>query len=529
MGWDCTFHLVDPKSVAKAISTWVRGKAPPAEFVDAYEKGETIWATARERALNEPPEVAATIGCQLAILHAAALHPHHAERGVALSFHIDPTPRRCGPWVPKSLWGNPTTMLKALSKKRPELRYHEVFEHNSDTGVFIPAKNVAKAAEAVRQAMFDRDDPERDRYRGLYRTLRAAARHRLAYWEATDVAVAQTRPEMLAPLSAHYEWLAPKPTKDFPVSCSVAEDVVFVAGGKDGASTAIVAGKRASCAAASFSHECSARLQDGRWANYDNRALEVYDTKDGVPIERRLRLETTWSFVHRAVVRACGAGAVVVPMADRVRPSFFDGNALHTLDALPVGKRASRYGTIFHPHGAVTLRDTGNAVIMWNGVGYEIDAKGVPVGRPWSLGAKLRNTCSTLIPWGDDGFYFGEDVVLRRVRRGGSVEPVAKLSDLIFRLSPGPTIDGKATLLAVHTRHYRKRTQKHCATLVFPDDGESIELVGTDLDVVGLAFMYAAGSFWGLALRGRRQSLFQVPEERVLEFAPRSKLAVPKH
>ncbi|PRP93657.1 TPR end-of-group domain-containing protein [Enhygromyxa salina] len=217
MGWDCTFHLVDTDAIEQAIEALVIAGDPPPALLSAYpEQGAALWREAARRVLDEPPEQACQIACQIAIYVASSSLPHHSERGVALSFGFDPSPpRRSGCWIPDSCMSSPQSMFAALLGKRPELdgKFRTCFETNCDTGVFIRPEHIATALQAVLGHMRDIDGHERRRFVGLERVLWAARRHGLAYWEATDLGVAQTRPELLVP--------PPKPKRAAPAPAVV--------------------------------------------------------------------------------------------------------------------------------------------------------------------------------------------------------------------------------------------------------------------------------------------------------------------
>ena len=199
MGWDCTFHLVDPVAITAAMTSLVAGEPSPASLLVAYpEQGASLWAEAGRRVLEDSVEDA----CQIAIYVASASLPHHYERGVAFSFGYDPSPpRRSGCRIPDSYTASPETMLGPLVARRPELSGHfrTCFESNCDTGVYIPPGWTVFAAQAVRSHLQGLDGNERKRFFGLLRVLEAATRHGLGFWEATDLGVTQTNEALLVP------------------------------------------------------------------------------------------------------------------------------------------------------------------------------------------------------------------------------------------------------------------------------------------------------------------------------------------
>ncbi|HJL15241.1 MAG TPA: hypothetical protein RMH99_06270 [Sandaracinaceae bacterium LLY-WYZ-13_1] len=103
--------------------------------------------------------------------------------------------------LPRSCVDSPEGMFAPLVERRPELTGHfrTVFETNADTGAFIERSALPMVIQAVEGRMKELSRRERERFEGLRRVLRAADRHGLAFWEATDLGVVQTRPELLEP------------------------------------------------------------------------------------------------------------------------------------------------------------------------------------------------------------------------------------------------------------------------------------------------------------------------------------------
>jgi hypothetical protein len=420
-------------------------------------------------------------------------------------------------------------MMTPLLKKRPELagRFHRAFEHNSDTGVFIPAKHVAEAADTVRGQLFDKEVAERERYWGLYWVLRAAARNGLAYWEATDLGVANTRPEMIAPPPASFEWLGEGANR----SLAVVDGTVFLSREADTQSFAIdarVAPTEPRPCPAGFGARAS-RLASGEWAACSKGELRIFDARDGIPHElaRAIEVPISTTIGDSVIVRACGDGAVLLPFSysGRLDQSayWFDGEVVRAIEGLPAPKLGSRHGTNWYAIAATTL-GSDNAVILWNGEGYEID-NGSVVGAPWRLDLQIKDAVQSITAWGQDGFYFGDDQTLRRVRRGAPPETVAKLPDKIRELAPGP--DG--SVLVVHSLHPTKHKQERSVTLVFPERGEEIAVNRYDVQLASLR--YTGGFFWGAARKVRTDSssdhAFRLPESVILSMPP-SPLKVPK-
>ena len=220
MGWDCTYHLVDPAGVGEALAALLKkGGRAPAGFADAY--GSKHWAQCRSALLEGDLDAAARRACILAIEVSALLLPHAAQRGIALSLGLASRDEDQPPLAAR-MRGSPEKLLAALVRARPKLkgRFPGCFESSGEAGVLLEPARVPAVAVMVRQRMLAR---RQESLRAMAWTLGAAAARGLAWWEATDLAVPQSHPELLGPEPAIP---APDPA-DVPVRELTVGEVVF--------------------------------------------------------------------------------------------------------------------------------------------------------------------------------------------------------------------------------------------------------------------------------------------------------------
>jgi len=195
MGYDVTFHLVDAEAIRRELlEPLLKGGAAPAPF----DTDPAKWAAARETVLHGPASQAAHEACRLAIEFSAARLPHLYRRNFAVTYH----PMRMEDelrGIPSMDFGSPEKVLfQPLIEARPALRgcLPSELEGNYRTGGFCSSP--WSAANAMRAFCNELSPNFRRRVRPLLGLLRAAVRHRLCVWEASDLAgVTPTRPELL--------------------------------------------------------------------------------------------------------------------------------------------------------------------------------------------------------------------------------------------------------------------------------------------------------------------------------------------
>ena len=559
MGWDCTYHLVDPQAVRDAITLLVRGKPPLPELVSHYESGAALWTEAQRRVLEEAPDAAAQLACQLAIYVSSASLPHLDERGVAFSFGVDPEPHRMGVRLMNDVDESPERMFAALVKRRPELAgcFHRCFETNGDTGVFVPAKHVRDAIAQLERGRHDFDASERPRFDHQLRVLRAAARHGLAYWEATDLAVKQAHPELLRSLHDELETIEVAIPAHDPSGSEPCEAGIFVIDGmlSVGHRRKLIADLRElddrmprfDDVQPVIEEHAATRLADGRWLTRQPVMIErpsghqvseqrlVLHEPTAIargPGEHVASFEIPCSLDRPPRIVAGATGAVIVPIAlagvaagrtrhraDRhsptsCKPMWWDGKEVAPIAALPelalADNARKQDAWRASTSGALRLGD-GTLVVVWNGDAYEVE--GQTVGPAWRLGAHdALWATSTLVPWGSDGFYFTAPKGVYRIRRGATRELVATLGDRVSQLASGPDD-------SVIVHHAASLKAKRVATVVFPDRGEELPIFPGDTAAYAaydLEAVYAFGWVWGIEMEGRssRKRLFRCDPAR---------------
>jgi hypothetical protein len=424
-------------------------------------------------------------------------------------------------------------MFKPLLKERPELagRFHAAFETSRDTGVFIPARHVAAVADVVRGEAVRLDDLERPRFDNLLRVLNAAARHGLAYWEATDLPVRQNHAELLAaPLDAIE---AVHPPVDLPVErgvsrtphpCQAVGGLLFF-GPHDRKAVADPASSppRFEPAAAQIWDRSVALLSDGRWLTLQReraeapRRLLLHKPSPvlGGPGEIIATFELPEEPYPGPLLVPSGDGAVIVPLDLKpgLQPFYWDGTSVRRVNEFPPAKCGVWGGFFERSVGALRLGD-GTAMVVWNGDAYEV--KGGKPGAPWPLGiSEMKWVSDAFLPWGEDGFYYTDRQALRRVRRGQNPEAVAKLTDPVHTMRPGPG----GSVLLLHRVDRKTLRSSRWGTLVFPDEGAEICVRAVDVGAVwphgDVDVVFAGGWLW--VVRGGK--LFRAPPEAFLNAA----------
>lgn len=513
MGWDCTFHLVDPKAVTKVVRLLLKGKPPPEEFLAAYETGAKLWAEAHKRVLNDEPADAAQIACQLAIYTSAAQLPHTSARNIAFSFGEMPEPgRRDGPWIRDTWTSSPEAMFKPLLKQRPELEgtFRTAFESNSDTGVFIPAKHCADAAELVVQARAgSKSELLSQGYTELERALRAAHRHGLAFWEATDLGVAQTNAEMLNYAFESFSDVLDEGTRDALIpAIRLYDGHVFVrTDDRCEMFRAESPDKREKCSL--FPYEGASRAKDGRWMLSVGHsmtdgiaAIFVAEPSDatGGPSERRVDIAD----VGGEGDELCGN----LVCQKRITSTSFKWLTGDRLVAVEMPEPTRKRHRKRLPKGCARLGN-GTPVAIYDGHACEVvDGK---VNARWDLHIRVGDSYWAFGAWGNDGLYFTHKKHLYRTKRDAKPEPMAKLSDWSSGIFEFPS----GEIFVNHQRDYNKlgAPLKHAATMLNLATGElrtfsEADLGGSKFAPLGIANGVMWGSY-GFSSKGGR-GLFTV-------------------
>jgi hypothetical protein len=191
MGYDCTLHLVDEKAIRDEFVPRLLRRSNLTTALDrVMPDADKLWNGVR-RALNEDdPKNAASALCQLAVTFSACSLPHQYERGFALCLW-DGQEEDVAVDYPSEFAFSPEPLFRAVVDEYARLAGHfpTWFTGNYSTGVFIPAERVPEVLAWVEAQVAPMARGDRRQFKGLLGILRAAADRRLAYWEATDLAV----------------------------------------------------------------------------------------------------------------------------------------------------------------------------------------------------------------------------------------------------------------------------------------------------------------------------------------------------
>jgi hypothetical protein len=197
MGYDCTLHAVDEKQISQAIAELLEEDRAKKEPADEDEKQE-LWDQVVTSLAEEPVSESASLVCQMALVLASKTQPYHYERGFALCLWPEQT-RAVKARLPEELTDSPEILFGRLLEKYPQLhgQFPRKFSGNWSTGTFISAKKAPEALGWITNKVAEFAEGDRRLFRGLLLVLEHCARHKLAYWEGTDLPVpmAEVAPE----------------------------------------------------------------------------------------------------------------------------------------------------------------------------------------------------------------------------------------------------------------------------------------------------------------------------------------------
>ncbi len=194
MGYDCTLHLIDEKSLGRFIKRFLKRSKAKSAFDRSFKNGDELFSRVRERISTSPGEAGQAL-MQLCLMWCSADAPHLMSRNFALSLWDEAQTGFDLPFdlVEQSLGG----LLKPIVDEHPGLRLYLGFEGNYSVGYYVTPANVPKLREFVLKA-FDHVSPDfHDPVADLLRVLEVAQNKGLAYWEATDLDVANGKPSWL--------------------------------------------------------------------------------------------------------------------------------------------------------------------------------------------------------------------------------------------------------------------------------------------------------------------------------------------
>ena len=194
MGFDCSLHLVDEGSFARFTSRFLRGVLDTPAFDTVYEVDEMI-ATTKDLMTTEPPRGAKALG-SVALMFASTETPHVSSRGFSLSLWDEKT---MGTKPPPELMGSVEPHLRDIIAAYPACAglVPDLFIENYMVGPFVTAKNVPALLAYVDRTLEALVPGDRRPYLPLRNLLRVAVERGLAYWEGTDLDVAQANESWL--------------------------------------------------------------------------------------------------------------------------------------------------------------------------------------------------------------------------------------------------------------------------------------------------------------------------------------------
>src|SRR5512140_2866940 len=139
MGWDCTLHIVDERSLARFAARFLHGLHREAAFDRTYD-GDAMIAEVKQLIARDPATGARALG-ELALLYVSTETPHVYSRGFALSLWDD---ERMGAALPARWLGTVEDRLPDIIAAYPKLaaRVPCVFDASYCVGPFVSARDV---------------------------------------------------------------------------------------------------------------------------------------------------------------------------------------------------------------------------------------------------------------------------------------------------------------------------------------------------------------------------------------------------
>ncbi len=501
MGYDCTLHLVDEKAIREDFVPRLLGRSRKRTALDRVMRNAAkLWATARKALEGDDPGEAASVLCQLAVMFSACSLPHQYERGLALCLW-QAQEKDIAVDYPSEFAFSPEPLFTAVVGQYPRLhgRFPTWFSGNYSTGVFIPSDRVPEVLAWVegRVAAFAKGD--RRQFKGLLGVLRAAADRRLAYWEATDLAVpmADEFPGDPGLMIARYLGNEPgspgRQVKEAPLAGNFnilnhpILDGWLVSGDFSPFETNFwdlsVWPPRLAHTLPEFAPGLD-RSRDGRWllfsetdphakprsfrprlfSDLGKRPVGVFpvlvdgtelSVRDGGFVGDRL-------LVFRDRPHSAAVGDRLPP------PLWLEGKDWKPAPGLPHAEaRKSALPTLVQNPvvGLARLADGGD-VVVWDGDGYEL--RGKRFQKTFSLGAKTSYRDWTSAPAGTDGFFYLSANRLFEIHRHGAATAHVRRWKYIMYVRPGPA--GGILL------HEGGSKDGDVAKLYFPADGTFIHI-----------------------------------------------------
>ncbi len=456
MGYDCTLHVVDEKAIRERFVPKLLGRSKAHSPFDERDDAGDLWEevrTALSKGIDGEgdsigPDDQASLVTQLAVVYAAAEHPSHYERGVCLSLWEE-LPDGLAAKVPKKHLGDPEDLFTEVIAEYPDLKgaFPQGIRSNWCTGFYVPSEKVPELLKWVERRVKRYPKPDQRLFRGLLLILKHAADNGLAYWEGTDLPVADAIPvapatprrtdleDIEAPENIHLDYiggdghlLAFSHSIGFPQDCRTA-----IMDFSTWPPTHTIIPEYALSAD---------RSPDGQWVTVSMTSEQayVYQARVGpIPGERKLLVPADKSIEKVRHAGFVGDRVVAVTSKEGWDPAdkeyvppvplIDEGGRLVRIEGLPAKpERPDAYG--FGRLG------DGTGIFFWNGDGYEL--RGDTFERTFPIEANTFASEFLTIPLESDGFFYTSSRGLYSVFRGLERARHLKHLDNIMYISPGP-------------------------------------------------------------------------------------------
>lgn len=208
MGWDCTLHVVDDTSLARFAARFLHGLHRDTAFDQQYDAADMI-AKVKRLIASDVDTGARALG-ELALLYASTQTPHVFCRDFSLSLWNDEAMNAA---LPSAWLGSVETLLPDIVAAYPSIagRVPKAFDQNFCVGPYVAARHVPALLAHVEEVLGAMAPADRARYQALCDVLRVAASRGLAYWEGTDIDVAQANEDWLLPTRSRSLRIVPSP------------------------------------------------------------------------------------------------------------------------------------------------------------------------------------------------------------------------------------------------------------------------------------------------------------------------------
>jgi len=202
MGYDCTLHAIDPASFAR-FEAWLLDGAAAPKFAKAFADTDAIRAEVIAKLAATPREAGKAV-LEACLMFCSTEAPHLDSRGFCLGLwhKLELGPADDLPSETQSALAL-AQMLPRVAAQHPGARLFTGIDGNYALGHYIPVERVAVARVHLEARLDEVSVGWVDALDKAIRVLRVCEQRGLAYWEATDLGVA----------NANAKWLVEKPAK----------------------------------------------------------------------------------------------------------------------------------------------------------------------------------------------------------------------------------------------------------------------------------------------------------------------------